>query len=228
MGFVSLEVLKGESIGLLYHDDVVLRITLMLWSRGNADGYGVGPVGFHERRDNEEHESDAASRFARCPAYRHGAQHGRRQRVRQQSRWERVQRVVGLRCAVRTRLNRPLAEATIWRPIIQETGVRDQGKGGGRARSTRIRCVLNAGRGTGKTHRTSIVRASKDARRARSFSRPGGSSGIAAPPLAVEVVVVVDDMKSRRKSTARIADCEALIGRWSVVKRFGGRANARV
>jgi len=79
--FVSLEVLKRERFRLLYHDDIVQRITLMLWSRGDADGDGVGPVGFHERRDNEEHESNTASRFARCPAYRHGAQHGRRQRV---------------------------------------------------------------------------------------------------------------------------------------------------
>ena len=85
----------------------------MPWSRGNADGYGVSPVGFHERRDDEEHESDAASRLARRPAYRHGPQHGHRQRVRQQGRRERVQRVVGLRCTMHARLNRPLAEAAI-------------------------------------------------------------------------------------------------------------------
>ena len=190
--FVSLEVLEWERLGLLYHDDIVQRITPITWSRGNADGDGVGPVGFHERRDDEEHESNTASRFARCPAYCHGAQHSRRQRVRQQGRRERVQRVVGLRCAVRTRLNRTLAEATIYRdqPIDHErraSGIRGEGGKVGE----RYRYVFPvAGRGgTGKTHRTSIVRASKDARRASSFSRAGGSSGIAVPPLAVE-----DDM----------------------------------
>jgi len=66
--FCEFGGVEGERLGLLYHDDIVQRITPITWSRGNADGDGVGPVGFHERRDDEEHESNTASRLARCPA----------------------------------------------------------------------------------------------------------------------------------------------------------------
>ena len=66
--------------------------------------------------------------------------------------------------------------------------------GGECARSIRIFRRQEGDGGTGETHRTSIVRASKDARRAKSFSRAGGSSGIAAPPLAVAVFIpTIDD-----------------------------------
>ena len=68
-----------------------------------------------------------------------------------------------------------------------------EGEGGGRwEREISIR-NFGVGEGYGETHRTSIVRASKDARRARSFSRAGESSGIVGPPLAVDDVVLVDD-----------------------------------
>jgi hypothetical protein len=39
------------------------------------------------------------------------------------------------------------------------------------------------------THRTSIVRASEDARRARSFSRAGVSTGVAVLPLSLSLGV---------------------------------------
>jgi len=102
-----------------------------------------------------------------------------------------MQRVVGLRCAVRTRLNRALAESTIYkdRSIVlyerRASGFRGEGRG-----EREIYTYSAGGRRTGITHRTSIVRASKDARRDRSFSTAGGSSGIAALPLSADVVVL--------------------------------------
>jgi hypothetical protein len=89
-----------------------------------------------------------------------------------------------------------------------------------------------AERGDG-THRTSIVRASEDARRARSFSRAGGSTGVDVLPLPSPLAAAAaeDDIVwwcSCSNSAEWIADCGALSGRRRVVKRFGGRANARV
>jgi hypothetical protein len=54
-------------------------------------------------------------------------------------------------------------------------------------------CILNSVMGGRETYRTSIVRVSEDARRARSFSTAGGSSGMAVLPFAPVVVVVFDD-----------------------------------
>ena len=66
-------------------------------------------------------------------------------------------------------------------------------------------------------HRTSIVRASEDAKRARSFSSPGGRTSC----------VPMDDL-SFRASAAWIADCGAFSGRCNAVKRLGGRANTEL
>ena len=75
----------------------------------------------------------------------------------------------------------------------------------------------------GGTHRTSIMRASEDARRARSFSRAGGSTGTAVFPLALPLAAAADDTESLGRSCCCcccnsaewIADCGELseIGR---------------
>lgn len=103
----------GEGERLLYHYDVVRGVALVFRTGRDADVRRVGPVCFREGRDDEEHEPDTAPRFARRTAHRHQAEHARRQGIRQQGGRERVQRVVGLRCAVCARLQRALAEAAI-------------------------------------------------------------------------------------------------------------------
>jgi hypothetical protein len=83
------------------------------------------------------------------------------------------------------------------------------------------------------THRTSIIRASGDARRARSFSKAGGSTGTAVLPFAA---AADNDCRSSVESFCRccsksaewIVDWGALSGRRRDVKRFGGRAKTRV
>jgi hypothetical protein len=47
-------------------------------------------------------------------------------------------------------------------------------------------------RGNG-THRTSIIRASDDAKRARSFSKAGGSTGTAVLPFAAAAAAAADN-----------------------------------
>ena len=88
-----------------------------------------------------------------------------------------------------------------------------------------------------RTYRTSIVRASDDANRARSFSKPGGSTGIAVLPFAPAAAAAADkDCRSSSGSCCRcwnnraewIEDWGALSGRRRAVKRFGGRAKASV
>jgi hypothetical protein len=84
------------------------------------------------------------------------------------------------------------------------------------------------------------VRASEDARRARSFSKAGGSTGTAVLPFAAAADGDDDDDDDDWRSSGRsccrccsnsaewIVDCGALSGRRRAVKRFGGRAKARV
>jgi hypothetical protein len=87
-----------------------------------------------------------------------------------------------------------------------------------------------AGKPDSGTHRTSIVRASDDAKRARSFSKAGGSTGNAVLPFAA--TAADNDCRSSSGSFCRccsnsaewIVGWGALSGRRRDVKRFGGRA----
>jgi len=75
----------------------------------------VGPVGLRQRRGDEQHKGDIAAGLAGCPTHRHSAEYGGRQRVGEQGGQERMQRVVGLRRAVRVGLDGTLAEAVGYR-----------------------------------------------------------------------------------------------------------------
>jgi hypothetical protein len=74
-------------------------------------------------------------------------------------------------------------------------------------------------RGRCSTHRTSMVRASEDARRVRSFSSAGGRTGWVPAPVDELLPLLL-----RASSAAWIVDCGAFNGRCNAVKRLGGRA----
>jgi hypothetical protein len=72
---------------------------------------GVRPVRLCERTYDKHDKPNSAARFARSPTRRRGAEHGRCERVGEQRRRERVERIVCLRRAVRACLHCALAEA---------------------------------------------------------------------------------------------------------------------
>ena len=63
--------------GMFTYHDVIGRIA-SVFGTGDADGDRIGPVGLHQRSNDEQHEADSATRLARRSAQRHGAKHGRR------------------------------------------------------------------------------------------------------------------------------------------------------
>jgi hypothetical protein len=72
-----------------------------------------------------------------------------------------------------------------------------------------------------------MVRASEDARRARSFSRAGGITVLSLALAAAAVDADIGERLFVRTRAAWITFCGALSGRRRVVKRFGGRAKER-
>jgi hypothetical protein len=72
----------GLGEGRTYHDDVIGGTALVFLTGGNANGDRIGPISLHQRSDDEQHKTNTTTRLARRPAHRHGAKHGRRQRVR--------------------------------------------------------------------------------------------------------------------------------------------------
>ena len=93
-----------------YHYDVGRRGRSTRGAR-DRDRHRVRPVRLCERADDEHYEPNGTARLARCPARRRGAKHDCSERVGQQRRRERVERIVGLCRTVRASLHCALAEA---------------------------------------------------------------------------------------------------------------------
>ena len=176
-----------------YHYDVGRRGRSTRGAR-DRDRHRVRPVRLCERADDEHYEPNGTARLARCPARRRGAKHDCSERVGQQRRRERVERIVGLCRTVRASLHCALAEAA----------------GGNGALGEWERRM-----GERRVYRTSIMRASREASRARSFSSAGGRASLSL-------------CETLRRSAAWIVACGELRASRREVKRLGGRANRRL
>ena len=88
-----------------HHDHVVCG------SSRDRNRDGVRPIGLCHRTHDKHDEPNSTARFTSRPARRRSAEHGRCERIGKKRGWKRVERIVGLGRAVRTRLYCALAEA---------------------------------------------------------------------------------------------------------------------